>query len=120
MSHHNNDVCGKSALTYKDSVEGLAKARGVRRRGAGLRTARYLPGWPELGLLGARSLGEESLAEIFSHSGVGLQACKIRRMGNLQVGGRVLPPPPPHFDLPRRTPRLKASFLFVAELLLHV
>lgn len=38
MSHHNNDVCGKSALTYKDSVEGLAEERRARReRGCGPR-----------------------------------------------------------------------------------
>ena len=59
MSHHNNDVCGKPALTYKDSAEGLAETWVVRRQGAGLRTARYLPVCPAKRPQGARSLGKE-------------------------------------------------------------
>lgn len=78
MSHHNNDVCGKSALTYKDSAEGLAEAWVVRRQGAGLRTARYFPGWPEQWSSGARRLGEENLAQVFSHSYARLQTWKSR------------------------------------------
>lgn len=54
----------------KDSAEGLAETSVARRQGEGPRTARYLPGWPEQGLPGARSFGEESLAQarLFSHT----------------------------------------------------
>lgn len=118
MSHHNNDVCGKSALTYKDSAEGLAEAWVVRRQGAGLRTARYFSGWPEQWPSGARSLGEENLVQVFSHSYARL---KPGRAGKKPVGWRKSPSPSTSsFFFPRRTPRLKAFFLFVAELLVDI
>lgn len=118
MSHHNNDVCGKSALTYKDSAEGLAEARVVRRQGVGLRTARYLPSWPEQGRPGAGSFGEESLDQISCTFTLGFKPVWSKGYETCRLcvwGG----PSPFHF-FPRRTPRLKASSLFVAELLVDM
>lgn len=45
MSHHNSDVCGKSALTYKErKCGGVAGAQIVRRRGRGCGPLGFCPG----------------------------------------------------------------------------
>lgn len=68
--------------------------------------------------VGARSLGEENLVQVFSHSYARL---KRGRAGKKPVGwGKSPSPSTSSFFFPRRTPRLKAFFLFVAELLVDI
>lgn len=113
MSHHNNDVCWKSALTYKDSAAGLAE-RGqcdARDRGFGRGVCARVA-WE--GTAGRAELGEGEFSPGFPpHS---------RRADSLQEPTGMKPagwgkgsyPPPPHlFFAPRRNSTIiNASFLF--------
>lgn len=103
MSHHNNDVCGKPALTYKDSAEGLAEAREVRRQGAGLRTARYLPVWPAKGRPGARSFGKEDYPRFSATLVPGFKPARAYGYETCRLGGKGSSPstsfPPPQKKL---------------------
>lgn len=94
MSHHNNDVCGKSALTYKDSVEGLAEARRARRERGCSPCEFGSSGQSREGGLGDL-LGAES-----SQGFPSLSASSPRQQSSLEPEGLYGPFPLPHHFFP--------------------
>lgn len=56
------------------------QSEGSATPGTGAPDAEYLPGWPGKGRPGARSLGKENLAQVFSLTHAARPACKSLRV----------------------------------------